>query len=66
MQKQVNDIHWHDCEIESVVEIPSRDMLAFNVQYPVDWENNVLRPKALFLKAVPCKRWMESLLRVIQ
>lgn len=37
----IDDIHWHDCELESVVEIPGKDMLVFNVQYPENWDQNI-------------------------
>ncbi len=45
--KELDDIHWHDCELESVVEIPSSDILAFNVQYPENWEQNVFVSKSI-------------------
>ncbi len=44
---EINNIHWHDCEIESVIEIPSKDMLVFNVQYPENWEKNHFVPKGI-------------------
>jgi hypothetical protein len=43
----INSIHWHDCELESVVEIPSKDMLVFNVQYPENWDQNIFVPKGI-------------------
>ena len=42
-----DQIYWHDCEIESAVEIPSQDMLALNVQYPENWEQNCFVPGAI-------------------
>ena len=39
----IDDIHWHDCELESVVEIPGKDMLVFNVQYPENWDTEHFR-----------------------
>ncbi len=45
--EEIDNIHWHDCEIESVIEIPNRDMLVFNVQYPENWENNIFTPKSI-------------------
>lgn len=45
--KEIDGIHWHDCELESVVEIPSKDMLAFNVQYPDNWEQNIFVSKSI-------------------
>ncbi|USD64079.1 hypothetical protein [Vibrio sp. SCSIO 43136] len=35
-----NDIHWHDCELLSMIEIPSQSELILRVLYPVDWEND--------------------------
>lgn len=32
-------IHWHDSVIKRVVELPSEDRLLFEVDYPIDWEN---------------------------
>ena len=29
---------WHDSKILSVIELPEKDRLIFNVEYPVDWE----------------------------
>ncbi|MGF1686975.1 hypothetical protein L4C36_09805 [Photobacterium japonica] len=42
-----NEIFWHDSEIESVVEIPIKDVLIFNVQYPIDWKNNIFEPRSI-------------------
>ncbi|MFW0966354.1 hypothetical protein ACEV9L_25140 [Vibrio parahaemolyticus] len=35
-----NEIHWHDCELLSMIEVPSQDELILRVMYPVDWEND--------------------------
>lgn len=45
--EEINNIHWHDCEIESVVEIPDKDILVFNVQYPEDWDQNIFVRKGI-------------------
>ncbi|MCP3675074.1 MAG: hypothetical protein GY829_11485 [Gammaproteobacteria bacterium] len=45
--KEINLIHWHDCELESVIEIPSKDMLVFNVQYPESYEQNIFVSKSI-------------------
>lgn len=45
--ENINTIHWHDAEIESVVEIPSKDQLIFNIRYPEDWNQNSFVPKAI-------------------
>ena len=52
----INDIYWHDCEIESVVEIPSKDVLIYNVQYPEDWENNIFVPKSIIFEEYHSQR----------
>lgn len=42
-----SEIHWHDSQIESVVDISTDDILALNVQYPVDWDNDDYQPRAI-------------------
>ena len=37
----LEEIHFHDSRIRRVTELPARDMLVFEVDYPIDWENNV-------------------------
>ncbi|WP_075186518.1 hypothetical protein [Teredinibacter haidensis] len=41
----INEIHWHDSEIESVIEIPAKDYLIYNIQYPESWDQNIFVPK---------------------
>lgn len=48
--KGINDIHWHDCELESVIEIPKDDKLILNVQYPEDWDKNIFKPKSIIFE----------------
>ena len=48
--EEINNIHWHDCELESVIEIPSEDKLIFNVQYSEDWEQNIFVPKSIIFE----------------
>lgn len=43
----LNEIHWHDSEIESVIETPAKDELVYNVQYPEDWSQNIFVAKAI-------------------
>ncbi len=43
----INNIHWHDSEIESVFEVPRRDELIYNVLYPENWERNEFVAKAI-------------------
>ena len=45
--EDLNEIHWHDSEVESVIEIPAKDELVYNVQYPEDWNKNTFAPKAI-------------------
>ena len=45
--EDLNEIHWHDSEVESVIEIPAKDELVYNVQYPEDWNKNTFAPKAM-------------------
>lgn len=43
----LNEIHWHDSEIESVIELPQKDELIYNIQYPENWEQNIFAPKSI-------------------
>jgi hypothetical protein len=43
--ENINEIHWHDSEIESVIEIPAKDELIYNIQYPENWAQNIFVPK---------------------
>lgn len=45
--ENLDEIHWHDSEIESVIEIPAKDELIYNIQYPENWDKNRLVPKAI-------------------
>ena len=45
--ENLNEIHWHDSEIESVIEIPAKDQLIYNIQYPENWNLNIFVPKAI-------------------
>ena len=45
--KKLNEVHWHDSEIESVIEIPSKDELIYNIQYPENWYQNKFVPKSV-------------------
>lgn len=44
---EINTIHWHDSVILKVIELPSEDRLIFEVDYPVDWENNKWSPHTI-------------------
>ena len=43
----LSEIHFHDCEIRRVVELPEADELLFEIFYPTDWENNMFEPRTL-------------------
>ena len=45
--KHLYEIHWHDSEIESVLEVPSRDELIYNIQYPENWDEDIFSPKSI-------------------
>ena len=45
--ENLNEVHWHDSEIESVIEIPAKDELIYNIQYPENWGQNIFAPKAI-------------------
>ncbi len=47
MDNGLKEIHFHDSWVESVLELPIKDQLVFNVQYPTDWENNKFEPKSI-------------------
>ena len=45
--ENLNEIHWHDSGIESVIEIPAKDQLIYNIQYHENWDKNVFVPRAI-------------------
>jgi len=45
--EDINEICWHDSQITSVLEIPSKDQLIFNVEYPTDYEQSKYEPKSI-------------------
>lgn len=45
--EHLNEIHWHDSEIESVIDNPAKDELVYNVQYPEDWNQNIFTAKTI-------------------
>lgn len=47
MEDKMNDIYWHDSVINRVVETPSTSELVMEVDYPVDWENNIFEPRSI-------------------
>ncbi len=51
---KLEDIFFHDCKLVRVVEDPERDLLAMEVQYPVDWDANIFAPRTLLFSDVLC------------
>jgi len=43
----LDEVHWHDSEIKSVIEIPAKDELLYNIQYPEDRNRNMFTPRAI-------------------
>lgn len=43
----IEQIYWHDSVLRKVVEIPALGKLFFEVDYPVDWENNEFSPHTI-------------------
>lgn len=48
--EKINEISWHDSQIVSVLEIPSKDQLIFNVEYPIDYEKSKYEPKSIIFE----------------
>jgi len=44
---KLEDIHFHDSVIHRVIENPEADTLSFEVDYPLDWENNIFARKVI-------------------
>lgn len=43
----MDEISWHDSIINRVIETPATSELVMEVDYPVDWENNVFEPRSI-------------------
>jgi hypothetical protein len=48
----LGDIHFHDSGLRRVVELAGPHDLLFEVDYPVDWENNVFEPRVIAFRDV--------------
>ncbi len=48
----INDIHFHDCQLRRVIELCSTHDLLMEVDYPVDWENNLFEPRTIAFRDV--------------
>lgn len=40
--EKLSEVHWHDSEIESVIEIPTREELIYSIQYPENWDTKCI------------------------
>jgi hypothetical protein len=49
---ELTDIHFHDSILRRVIELPETDELLFEVDYPIDWENNVFAPRVIRFRDV--------------
>jgi len=49
---RLEDVHLHDATILRVVERPDLDLVAFELDYPEDWEANLFVPKTLVFREV--------------
>ena len=45
--KGYDEIYWHDCQIESAIELTESDKYILNVHYPVNWEEHIFEPRAI-------------------
>lgn len=48
----LSDICFHDATILRVVELPQTSKLLFYVDYPVDWENDIFKPRVIAFRGV--------------
>ena len=49
---RLEDIHFHDCVLLRVVEAPETDELIMDVEYPVDWDNELYEPRSIVFTEV--------------
>jgi hypothetical protein len=47
---RLEDVHLHDATIIRVIERPAKSVLAFELDYPEDWENEVYVAKTLIFR----------------
>ncbi len=48
----LEEIHFHDSILLSVVEDTQSDEIRFEVDYPTDWENNIYQKRIILFKEV--------------
>lgn len=48
--EEIDEISWHDSQIVSVLEKPSKDQLIFNVEYPIDYEKSKYELKSIIFE----------------
>ena len=58
--ENISEIHWHDSEIESVIEIPSKDQLIYTIQYPENWNENLFLSKSIIFSGY-CSHTVEEI-----
>ena len=49
---KLEDIHFHDSTIVRVIEVPEHDLLAIELDYPVDWQASVFAPRTVLFHDV--------------
>lgn len=49
---ELSDIHFHDCGLLRVVELPDSHDLLFEVDYPVDWGRDVFARRVIAFRDV--------------
>jgi hypothetical protein len=43
----LNNIHWHNCKLVSLIEVPDNNLLAVNVQYPENIQDDIFSAKGI-------------------
>ncbi|AEI94766.1 hypothetical protein [Roseobacter litoralis] len=49
---EIHDIFWHDSTINKVIELPEKDVILFEIDYPINWEENVFEIHTLTFSGV--------------
>src|SRR5690349_17427910 len=55
----ISNIHFHDTQIRRVIEDSESGTLTMEVEYPVDWDNNVFEKRCLVFENVHSYRIFE-------
>jgi len=48
LNMNISEINWHDSVIERVVEDTDSDIIRFEVDYPVDWDNQKWEKRTIY------------------